>query len=250
MQIFLFVVFPYVAIILAVGVGLYRYFTNRYSFSSLSSQLLENSKLFWGSVPWHYAITIILLAHFFAWLFPGAARHILGTEARLFVFEAVGLALGFFAILGVIVLVIRRLPTESRARAVTSPMDWVLLFLLLVQVVTGAEIALFDRWGSVWYLSTAAPWLWSLARFQPDIASVTALPALIQFHFLWGFAIILLFPFSRLVHIFMIPIEYLWRPYQVVVWYREPRRHGPGLPEEAIRPTPAEPLANRPESTK
>ena len=224
MGIVLFIVFPYVAVILAVGAGLYRYLTRRYTYSSLSSQLLENRKLFWGSVPWHYGITLILLAHLLAWLFPRPAAAILGNGTRLFIFEAVGLALAFFAALGVVILIIRRLPTDSRARSVTSGMDWILLCCLLVQVFTGIGIALFDRWGSVWYLSTAVPWLWSLLILRPNIGTVEALPALIQFHLVWGFLIILLFPFSRLVHIFAIPLEYLWRPYQIVVWYREPRR--------------------------
>ena len=229
METVLFVVFPYVAVILAVGVSLHRYFTRRYTYSSLSSQLLENSKLFWGSVPWHYGITLILLAHLLAWLFPGAAGAILGNGVRLFIFEAIGLALALFAGVGIILLIIRRLPSDSRARSVTSGMDWVLLFFFLIQVFTGIGVALFDRWGGQWYLSTAVPWLWSLLRLRPDISTVVALPGLIQFHLVWGFAIVLLFPFSRLVHIFTIPIEYLWRPYQIVVWYREPRRERPKM---------------------
>jgi nitrate reductase gamma subunit len=220
----LFVVLPYVAIILAVGVGLHRYRSRRYTYSSLSSQLLENRKLFWGSVPWHYGITLILLAHLLAWLFPGAALALLGHGVRLFIAEVIGLALALFTAFGLVVLIIRRLPTDSRARAVTSGMDWVLLFFLLVQVLTGIAVAFFDRWGSLWFLSTAVPWLWSLLLLRPDISRVMALPFLIQFHLVWGFLLILLFPFSRLVHIFTIPLEYLWRPYQVVIWYKEPRR--------------------------
>ena len=53
MDAFWFIAFPYLALVLAIGVGIYRYHANRYSYSSLSSQLLENRKLFWGSVPWH-----------------------------------------------------------------------------------------------------------------------------------------------------------------------------------------------------
>ena len=58
----LFGVFPYVAVALAVAVGSYRYLVDRYSWSSHSSQFLESRLLFWGSVPWHYAILAILLA--------------------------------------------------------------------------------------------------------------------------------------------------------------------------------------------
>ncbi len=258
----LFVAFPYLAVIIAVGAGLYRWFKDRYTYSSLSSELLENSKLFWGSVPWHYGITLILLAHLFGWIFPGAAGYILGGPTRLAIFELAGLALAFWTIFGLVVLIIRRLPTDSRTRAVTSSMDWVLLVFLLVQVLTGAAIGLFDRWGSLWYLSTAVPWLRSLVVLHPDIGTVEALPGMIQFHFVWGFAIILLIPFSRLVHIFPVPIDYLWRPYQVVIWNRE-RRHGEALmmghsiaavgagtpPSDPPGDSPSDSLANLPQES-
>lgn len=226
MDIILFVAFPYIAVILAVGFGIYRNVANRFTFSSLSSQLLENRQLFWGSVPWHYGITLVLLAHLIPWIIPGVARYVLGNPLRLAILELIGLALSLFTAFGLIVLIIRRLPGNSRAHAVTSWMDGVLLFLLAVQTFSGIGVALFDRWGSLWFLSSIVPWLWSLVRLQPDITPVVALPAFIQFHVLTGFLLILLFPFSRLIHIFAIPLEYLRRPYQVVIWYRDPRRRG------------------------
>src|ERR1039458_6378237 len=61
---------------------------------SLSSQLLENQHLFWGSVSWHYGITLILAAHVLPWLFPRAAAAVLGDPTRLFVLELAGLAMG------------------------------------------------------------------------------------------------------------------------------------------------------------
>ncbi len=63
MRSFFFIVVPYVAWTLAILVGLYRYFTNRFSYSSLSSELLEKRQLLWGSVPFHYGLILILLAH-------------------------------------------------------------------------------------------------------------------------------------------------------------------------------------------
>ncbi len=224
MQTVLYIAFPYFAVIVAIGASLYRYANDRFSYSSLSSQLLENRKLFWGSVPWHYGITLILLAHVLTWLFPGTAAAIFRDPIRLLAFEMAGLALAIYCLFGLVVLIVRRLPTDSRPRAVTSAMDWVLLAFLLVQVATGIAVALFNRWGAQWYLSTATPWLWSLVKFQPDPSTISATPALIQFHVLLGFCIILLFPFTRLVHIFTIPLDYLWRPYQVVIWNHDPRR--------------------------
>ena len=70
-DIVLFAAFPYVAVVLAVFGGVHRYRTNRFSYSTLSSQLLENRTLFWGSVPWHYGIVIVLLAHLLGFLMPG-----------------------------------------------------------------------------------------------------------------------------------------------------------------------------------
>lgn len=221
MSTFLFIAFPYIALVLAIGVGIYRYYSRRFSYSSLSSQLLENRRLFWGSVPWHYGITLILLAHLLAGLFPQVAGTILGNRIRLVVLEMTGVSLALFALVGIIVLIIRRLPSNSRVRSVTSIMDGVVLFFLLVQVVTGIIIALFDRWGSVWYLKTAVPWFWSLVLLHPNASTVSFLPPFVKFHFVWGFAVILLFPFSRLVHVIKFPLPYLWRPYQVVMWNRK-----------------------------
>lgn len=224
MDAFWFIAFPYIALVLAIGFGIYRYLTNRYTFSSLSSQILEHRKLFWGSVPWHYGITLILLAHLFAGLFPGAAAFILGGRIRLVVLELTGMALALFALFGLIVLIIRRLPTHSLARRVTSHMDGILLGVLLVQVATGAGIAIFERWGSLWYLQTAVPWFWSLVKLHPEMTTVASLPAVVKVHFVTGFVVILLFPFTRLAHLVMFPFYYLWRPYQVVIWNRRPRR--------------------------
>jgi nitrate reductase gamma subunit len=229
MNMVLFAAWPYVALTLAVVGGLYRYYTDRFSYSSLSSQLLENRRLFWGSVPWHYGIIPILLAHLFAGLLPGATALILGGPGRLLVFELIGMSLGLFCLVGVVLLFLRRVSADARPRAVTSVMDWFLLVCLTAQVAAGVAIALFVRWGSLWYLHTAVPWFWSLVRLSPDFGSVAPLPALVQFHIVNGFLLIALFPFTRLVHIFTVPVSYLWRPYQVVIWMRERAAERGGL---------------------
>jgi len=86
----------------------------------------------------------------------------------------------------------------------------------------------------LWYLHTAVPWFWSLASFRPDLSTVVPLPAFVKVHFFVGFVLILLFPFSRLVHLVMLPLEYLWRPYQVVIWNRRQART-PSYPKEIAK---------------
>ncbi len=105
----LFAVFPYVAVVLAVLVGIYRFFNDRFSYSSFSSQFLENRTLFWGSVPWHYGILIILLAHLLAFLFPTLWAAFIAEPVRLYVLEVTGLALAAATIVGLTLLVVRRL---------------------------------------------------------------------------------------------------------------------------------------------
>lgn len=217
----LFVVFPYVAVAVAVVGGLLRYSKDRFSFSSQSSEFLEKRELFWGSVPWHYGVVIILTAHLLAFLFPDAWGALVANPVRLYALEITGLALALMTIVGLVMLIIRRVQ-RPRINAVTTRLDWVLLVVLLAQVVLGFWVALAYRWGSDWYVRTAVPWLRSLVVLQPNIQFVTALPWVVKLHMLGGFVLVALFPFTRLVHIFTVPVTYLWRPYQVVIWNRRP----------------------------
>ena len=153
----LFVAFPYLAFITAVWVGIYRFRNDRFSYSTQSSQFLENRMLSWGSAPWHYAILTILTAHFVALLVPSVWASVISAPIRLYTLEVTGLSLALVATFALCVLVYRRLTTH-RVRTVTTPADWLLLALLLAQVVLGFWVALFFRWGADWYLHTTVPW--------------------------------------------------------------------------------------------
>jgi len=217
----LFVVFPYVAVVLAVLGSVYRYFYHRFSYSSLSSELVENEWLFWGIVPWHYGIVPVLLIHLAGFTIPGVMAFLHGTPIQLYISELVGKVFGLTALAGVVVLILRRL-THSNIRAVTSAMDWVVLVLLLNQVFLGSWTAIFYRWGAPWFLYTATPWVASLATFRPQPQYVAALPLVPKLHFINATLLIALFPFSRLVHLVTFPITYVWRRLQLVIWNRRP----------------------------
>ena len=215
----LFGVLPYVAIVLAIVGTIWRYFGDRFSLSSLSSQFLENRQLFWGSVPWHYGILIILLGHLIGFLIPRSVLAWNGVPWRLYVLEASALAFGFLAVWGLVALIVRR-GTRARIRVVTSPMDWVLLVVILIQVLAGLWTAIFFRWGSSWYAAFAVPYLWSVLKLNPDISLVQNLPFMVQVHIVGASVMVALIPFTRLVHLLTFPIAYLWRPYQLVIWNR------------------------------
>lgn len=216
-ELILFGAFPYMAFALAIIGGIMRYYRDRFSYSSISSQLLENGALLWGSVPWHYGILVVLLAHLIGGVLPGLSRHLLAIPFVLFLLEMVGLTTAFLALFGIVVLVLRR-AINPRLRVTTSVMDWVLLCVLALQVASGVIMAITYRWGSLWYSNLVAPWFWSIAHFNPHYAQLYPLPGIVKFHAFLGFLLIALFPFTRLVHIFTVPITYLWRPFQVVIW--------------------------------
>jgi len=215
----LFGVLPYVAMVLFFVVTVQRYRQSKFSYSSLSSQFLENKQHFWGSVPFHYGILAVLGGHLVGFLLPDA---ILGWNAvpwRLFLLEATGLALGLLTIFGLVMIVVRRLQS-SRVRRVSTIADWIVYVMLLIQVVSGVLVAYFHGWGSSWFASSASPWLWSLVTLAPDISYVAPLPFLVKLHIVNAFALIAFFPFTRLVHVLVIPNMYLWRKPQVVIWNR------------------------------
>jgi nitrate reductase gamma subunit len=220
-DVILFQLFPYAALTVAVVESLRRYMKGRFTYSSLSSQFLEGKQLFYGSVPWHYCILFVLLGHLVAFLIP---RQVLGFNSvpvRLYILEVTALIAGLGALIGLVMLSYRRL-NNARIRAVTSPMDIVILLVLLAQVGLGVYIALTLRWGSNWYASQLVPYLYSLFALQPNIALITPLPLAIKLHVVGAFVFLALLPFSRLVHFLVLPVQYLWLRPQQVIWNRPP----------------------------
>lgn len=219
-----FVILPYLSLAIFVAVSIYRSVYRPFSVSSLSSQLLERKKLYWGSVPFHWGIVIVLLAHLTALVLPSGLRLWNAVPIRLYLLEATGLALGLWALVGLLILAWRRL-TEKRVRVVSTPMDYVILALLLVSLVTGVLTATVYRFGSSWFTAVFTPYLWSVLTLQPQVALVAPLPWLIKVHVINFFLLLAVFPFSRLLHIATYPLRYLFRPWQIVIWNRkEPRR--------------------------
>jgi nitrate reductase gamma subunit len=216
----LFIVFPYLAVFLAVFGSLVRYFINRFSYSSLSSELVEHRVLFWGAVPWHYGVIPILLIHVGGFAVPKVMSFFHSDLNRLYVVELIGKFLAISALAGIVILILRRL-TQSRIRVLTSAMDWVVLVLLFFQIFLGLWVSLFYRWGAVWFLETVTVWVQSLATFHPQTLNLAPLPLVPKLHFLNATLLIAIFPFTRLVHLVTFPITYLWRRFQVVIWHRK-----------------------------
>lgn len=217
----LFGVLPYVALFTFFLVTIQRYRARTYSYSSLSSQFLENRQHFWGLVPFHYGLLVVLGGHVLGFLIP---RHVLlwnSVPLRLWFLEITGLVFALLALVGLAAAMLRRMSAPKVMR-VTTARDWILLGMLLVQIASGVGVALFHPWGSSWFATSAAPYLWSIAAFNPQTAWIAPMPWLVKVHILNAWLLIGFFPFTRLVHVLVVPNPYLWRKPQVVRWYRRP----------------------------
>lgn len=217
----LFQLFPYVAVAVAVVEAARRYWQKGFSYSSLSSQFLEGRQLFVGSVPWHYGLLVVLTGHLVAFLFPRELLAWNSLPVRLYLLEVSALASGLLTLSGLVSLAVRRL-WFPRIRAVTSAMDVIILLVLLIQVGLGVYLALRLRWGSSWYVVALVPYLRSLFALRPDLALLIPLPWVVKLHVLGAFVFLALLPFSRLVHLLVVPWQYLWRRPQLVLWNRQP----------------------------
>jgi nitrate reductase gamma subunit len=213
----LFGILPYLAVGIFLMMTIQRYRQRTFTYSSLSSQFLENKKHFWGSVPFHYGILFVLFLHLAGLLVPDMILAWNAAPFRLFITEATGLAMALITLVGLVNIVLRRLQVRT-ARTVTTASDWIVYALLGIQVITGIGIAVFHGWGSSWFATSLTPWFWSVVRLEPDLTYVAAMPHLVKIHIVNAWLLIGFFPFTRLVHVLVVPNPYLWRRTQVVIW--------------------------------
>ncbi len=233
---FLLIGLPYIAMAVFVIGSVYRYRSTKFKFSSLSSQFLEGKQLFWGSVPFHWGMLVLFFGHLSAFLIPRGVLAWNSHPVRLVVIEVSAFIFAIAVLIGLINLFTRR-ATSERIKMVTSKMDISIEVLLILQVITGIWIAYNFRWGSSWFASVVTPYLWSLFKLQPDTTAVAALPWMIRIHISGAFLIVLMIPFSRLVHFLVPPINYIWRPYQQVMWnWSKKKVRSPQTPWSLKRP--------------
>ncbi len=220
---FLFIGLPYIAIVVAVIGCIWRARTNRFSMSSRSSQFLEDRQLLFGSAPWHIGIIVVLLGHLLAAFLPRVWSTILAVPGALMTIETIGVACSLLAIVGLGSLIYRRI-TSARVQAVTTTMDLVVVALLLLQIGVGLMSAASFRYGSAWGTGTVVPYFWGLITLSPEMAYVTDFPMLFKLHLIGAWILVALLPFTRLIHLLLVPVHYLWRAPQLVIWNNTRRR--------------------------
>ena len=214
---FLFIALPYAALAVFLVGTIFKYRSLKFQYSSLSSQFLEGDRLFWGIVPFHWGIVVIFLGHLTAFLVPRSILAWNGDPVRLVILETTAFAFAVSAFLGLIVLLHRRI-TNERLKVVSNRMDMVIEWMLLNQILQRSWTALGYRRGSSWFATDLSPYLWSIFSFDPQTAAVVQLPLVVKLHIIGANLILMVFPFTRLVHFLVAPFHYMWRPYQRVMW--------------------------------
>jgi len=218
---FLFGYYPYLCLSVFFVGSLIRFDREQYTWKSDSSELLHRGQLRWGSNLFHIGVLLIFFGHVVGLLTPLEVWHALGVTPgtkQLTAVIAGGIA-GTMAIVGLGMLAVRRLG-DARVLATSKPMDLVVMFLLLIQLLLGlASIPVSAAHLDGSEMLKLVSWAQHIWTFRPGAADLIAnISIVFKLHLVLGLTIFLLFPFTRLVHIWsgFASVAYLFRPYQLV----------------------------------
>lgn len=219
-------VFPYIVFTIFIGGHIYRYQKDQFGWTTKSSEFLEKKRLRIGSNLFHFGIIFVFGGHVLGLIVPVELYNVLGVSEHAYHNIALlfGIPAGIATLVGLILLTHRRINVK-RIKATTSVGDWLSLILLLTVVLTGL-IATFlnvDAKGFD-YRTTIAPWLRGLFIFNVQPELMMNVPIWFKIHIYTTFALYVVWPFTRLVHVFSFPLRYLNRSY-VIYKKRIPRKH-------------------------
>lgn len=218
MNLLVFGAIPYGVIAIFVVGHIYRYRTSQYTWSSRSTQLLENTWLKYGVILFHLGMLAVLGGHIGGLLVPESVTEKAGISEDMYHTVAVvmGSLAGVAMTAGLLILAVRR-TTNKRVRAATIGRDYLTVAVLLLVVITGMINTIgFQLLGdSHNYRETVSPWFRSILMFQPDPELMNEAPWSFQLHAISAMLLFAIWPFTRLVHAWSIPFGYLSRPYIV-----------------------------------
>lgn len=219
MNTLLFGYYPYIAMSVFLLGSLARFERDQFGWRTGSSQLLKAEDLKKGSNLFHIGILLLFFGHLFGLLTPPDVYHSLGlsTSAKQILAVISGGIFGGVCLTGIYILIRRRL-TDPRIRATSSRMDIFILLLIGLQLVLGLltlPVSLYHYDGSSMLL--LSEWAQRIVTFRSGAADIIAdVNFLFKLHLFFGITLFLVFPFSRLVHIWSVPVGYVVRPYQIV----------------------------------
>jgi len=219
LDLLLWVVYPYICITIFIVGHIYRYNTDQFGWTAKSSQILEQKRLRLGSTLFHYGIIFVFFGHVAGLLIPKQFFDFIGITSDMYHFGAIwfgGLA-GVVTVVGGALLFLRRVSVK-RINRNSSTSDFVTLVLLGMVVLAGffATVGYTASGGTFDYRVVIGPWLREIITFNISSAMVHSMaqaPIGFRMHVLLAFTLFAVWPFTRLVHVFSLPLKYLRRRY-------------------------------------
>ena len=224
MNVFLWVIVPYVCLAVFVLGHWWRYRFDKFGWTTRSSQLHESRLLRLGSPLFHFGMLGVVAGHIIGLLIPQSWTNTVGVSETAYHWVALigGLASGLLTVVGMAILIYRR-RTTGPVFSATTPMDKVMYAVLGAVIVLGMwntiASSLFGLGGvggdAYNYREGVSLWFRSLFALNPDTQVMADAPLGFQLHALLACLLFALWPFTRLVHVFSAPVGYLTRPYIV-----------------------------------
>jgi len=218
-NVLLFGIYPYIAIFICLIASWIRFDREPYTWKADSSQMLSNKGFRVASNLFHIGVIFILLGHFVGLLTPESVYHyVISSADKQMLAMVSGGFFGILCLIGLLMLIKRRL-TDPRVRATSKTSDILILIGLLIQLILGLMtifVSMDHLDGSVMLL--LGEWAQNIVTFQglKAAAAIESVHIIYKLHVFVGLTMILVFPFTRLVHVISVPVWYLGRRYQVV----------------------------------
>ena len=217
-NVFFFQIYPYIALaVFAIGCWA-RFDHDPYSWRTGSSQLLSGKWMRLGSNWFHLGVLAILGGHFVGLLTPHSVyEHFITAPQKQLLAMVAGGIFGVVCFIGLTILLLRRL-FNPRIRATGTGRDLLVLVLLYAQLLLGlASIVVSRGHMDGAQMVKLAEWAQHIVTFRPGAADFVAdAHWIFKAHITLGLTLVLITPFTRLVHVWSVPVSYLRRPYQVV----------------------------------
>jgi nitrate reductase gamma subunit len=217
---FFFSVYPYLCLAVFLMGSLARFDRDQYTWKSDSSQLLRAGQLRWGSNLFHIGILFLLIGHTVGLLTPHFLYEpFISAQHKQMLAIVSGGTAGSICFVGLTLLIHRRI-FDPRIRLTSHRTDLAILIILWLQLCLGLAsppYSFADR-ADARTMLTLAEWAQHILTFRPNASGLISVAWVFKVHIVLGMTIFLLFPFSRLVHVWsgFASIAYLFRPYQLV----------------------------------
>jgi nitrate reductase gamma subunit len=222
---FLFGLYPYIALSVFFIGSLIRFDREQYSWKSDSSQILRKKQLRVGSMLFHLGVLVVFFGHLIGFLMPEPIVLALMSERAHELLAMVGGGVaGVFSIIGLSILIYRRV-SDPRILSNSRTADMLVLVIVWLQLALGLLTVVYSSSHVPGYdFGALISYVQGIVIFRADNAAlILSTPWVYKAHIFLGLTVFLIFPFTRLVHIWsgFAAVFYLFRPYQLMRTHRK-----------------------------